>query len=151
MWGDSSIKFYSEQHHSWKLLANHPIRDKTVIHGKTYIIPYIVHCNRWDSKCWCQCFLNFKFHQIHALKHWDRDEIGVISQTTISIAFFNGNVKISITIPLKFVPKRPINDILVLVQIMAWRLVGAKPLSEPMLIRLTTHICVTRPRWVNWF
>ena len=26
---------------------------------------------------------------------------------------------------------------------------GDKPLSEPMMVRLRTHICVTRPQWVN--
>ena len=36
-----------------------------------------------------------------------------------------------------------------LVQIMAWRRPGDKPLSEPMMIGLPTHICVTRPQWVN--
>ena len=29
------------------------------------------------------------------------------------------------------------------------RLVGAKPLSEPMVVRLPTHRCVTRPQWVK--
>ena len=47
---------------------------------------------------------------------------------------------------LKFVPKGPINDIPALVQIMAWRRPGDKPLSEPMLVSLPTHICVTRPQ-----
>ena len=33
---------------------------------------------------------------------------------------------------------------------MAWhRLVEAKPLSEPMMVRLLTHICVTRPQLIN--
>ena len=32
---------------------------------------------------------------------------------------------------------------------MAWRRLGDKPLSEPMMVRLLTHICVTRPKWVN--
>ena len=32
---------------------------------------------------------------------------------------------------------------------MAWRLPGDKPLSEPMMDNLLTHICVTRPQWVN--
>ena len=36
-----------------------------------------------------------------------------------------------------------------LVQIMAWRRPGDKPLSEPMMVRLPTHICVTRPQWVK--
>ena len=52
---------------------------------------------------------------------------------------------------LKFVPKGPINKIPALVQIMAWRRPGDKPLSEPMMVRLLTHICVTRPQWVNYF
>ena len=32
---------------------------------------------------------------------------------------------------------------------MAWRRSGAKPLSEPMMVSLLTHICITRPQWVN--
>ena len=63
--------------------------------------------------------------------------------------FFNENVWISIKILLKFVLKGPINNIPALVQIMAWRYPGNKPLSEPMLVGLLTHTCVTRPQWVN--
>ena len=63
--------------------------------------------------------------------------------------FFNENVYISIKISLKFVPKGPINNIPALVQIMAWRRTGDKPLSEPMMVSLLKHICVTRPQWVN--
>ena len=65
--------------------------------------------------------------------------------------FFNENVWISIKISLKFVPKGPINNIPALIQIMAWRRSGDKPLSEPMMVSLPTHICVTRPQWVNYF
>ena len=50
---------------------------------------------------------------------------------------------------LKFVPTCQINNIAALVQIMACRLPGDKPLSETMVISLLTHICVTRPHWVN--
>ena len=32
---------------------------------------------------------------------------------------------------------------------MAWRRPGDKPLSEPMLVSLLMHICVTRPHLVN--
>ena len=63
--------------------------------------------------------------------------------------FFNENVWISIKISLKFVPKGPINNIPALVQIMAWRRSGDKPLSEAMMVSLTTHICITRPQWVK--
>ena len=48
--------------------------------------------------------------------------------------FVNENVWISFKISLKFVPKGPINNIPSLVQIMAWRRPGDKPLSEPMMV-----------------
>ena len=68
---------------------------------------------------------------------------------TLKAIFLNENIRISIKISLKFVPKVPINNIAALVQIMAWRRPGDKPLSEPMMVCLLTHICVTRPQWVN--
>ena len=63
--------------------------------------------------------------------------------------FINTNVLISIKISLKFVPRGPINNIPALVQIMAWYRPGDKPLSEPMMVSLLPHICITRPPWVN--
>ena len=48
--------------------------------------------------------------------------------------FLNENVWIPIKISLKFFPKGPINNIPALVQIMAWRRPGDKPLSEPMMV-----------------
>ena len=59
--------------------------------------------------------------------------------------FLHEHVWISVEISLKLVPKGPINNIPALVQIMAWRRSGDKPLSEPMMVSLSTHICVTRP------
>ena len=55
--------------------------------------------------------------------------------------FLNENSWILSNISLKFVPRVPINNIPALVQIMAWRRPGAKPLSEPMMVRSPTHIC----------
>ena len=51
--------------------------------------------------------------------------------------FLNGNVRISVQFSLKFVPKGPIDNKSALVQVMACRLYGAKPLSEPMLTQFT--------------
>ena len=48
--------------------------------------------------------------------------------------FSNQNAWISLKITLKFVPKVRINNIPALVQIMAWRRPGDKPLSEPMMV-----------------
>ena len=61
--------------------------------------------------------------------------------------FLNENVRISLKFSLQFGPKVPIDDIPALVQIMAWRRPGDKPLSELMMVRLPTHICVTRHQW----
>ena len=61
--------------------------------------------------------------------------------------FLNRNAWTSIKISLKFVPKGLINNILALLQIIAWRRPGAKPLSEPMIVSLLTLTCATRPQW----
>ena len=66
-------------------------------------------------------------------------------------SFFNENVWNTIKISITFIPKGPNYNIPSLVQILAWRRTGDKPLSEPMMARLLTHICVTRPQWVKWF
>ena len=63
--------------------------------------------------------------------------------------FFNENLWISLKISLQFVPKVRNNNVPALVQIMAWRRPDNKPLSEPMMAYLLTHICVTRPQWVK--
>ena len=68
---------------------------------------------------------------------------------THSKAFLNEDNGIWIKISLMFLPKDPINNISALVQIIAWPRPGDKPVSEPMLVSLLTHICVTRPQWVK--
>ena len=62
-----------------------------------------------------------------------------ILQTTFSNAFFL-NVLIPIKTSLKVVPKGPINNIPAMVQIVAWRRPGDKPLSEPMIVSLLWRI-----------
>ena len=63
--------------------------------------------------------------------------------------FVNEKFRIWNKISLKFVPKGQINNVPSLVQIMVWRRPGDKPLSEPMMVKSLTHICVTRPQWVK--
>ena len=63
--------------------------------------------------------------------------------------FFNENCCILIKFSLKYVRKGPIDNNPALVQIMTWRRSGDKPLSEPMMISLLTHICVTWPQWIK--
>ena len=72
-----------------------------------------------------------------------------IAADTFKCIFLFENVWIWIKFSLKFVPGVRINNIPALVQVMAWRRIGDKPLCEPMMVNLLTHICVTRPQWVK--
>ena len=72
----------------------------------------------------------------------------LFADDTFKRIFLNENIRISIEISLKFVPKGLINNIAAPVLIMAWRRPGDKPLSEPMMVRSLTHICITRPQCV---
>ena len=87
---------------------------------------------------------------MQGLTHWGRDKMAAIFQTTFSNTF---SLMKMYEFRLKFhwsmFTKGPINNIPALVQIMAWRRSGDKPSSEPMMVSLPTHICVTRPQWVN--
>ena len=71
--------------------------------------------------------------------------MAAIFQTIFLKISLNENVRISIRILLKFLPKEPINNIPALFQITAWGRAGDEPLSEAMTVSLLTHICVTRP------
>ena len=61
--------------------------------------------------------------------------------------FLNEKVWILIKISLKFVPNGPISNIPPLGQMMACRRPGDKPSSEPIMVRLPTHICVILHQW----
>ena len=62
------------------------------------------------------------------------------ADSSFKCIFLNENAWISFKISLKFIPKFRIYNIPALVQIMAWRWPGDKPLSESMLVRLLTHM-----------
>ena len=86
------------------------------------------------------CWVSWKFRP--------RQNGRLFADNTFKRIFVNENNKISIKILLKFVPKGLFN-IPALVLIMAWRRPGDKTLSEPMMVRSLTHICVPRPQWVH--
>ena len=77
---------------------------------------------------------------------WQRHNDRCTPDDIFEYIFLNLNVKHSIKITLRFVP---INNIPVLVQIMAWRRPGGKPFSEPMMVNSLTLVCVTQLQWVN--
>ena len=78
-------------------------------------------------------------YHIEALTKWPP-----FTRQHFKCILLNQTLSISINISPRFVAKGPINNIPALVQIMAWRRRGDKPLSEPMMVNLLTHICVTR-------
>ena len=111
---------------------------------------------------WCEtkkyCFRQIQFPKWRQAHTWCRNFLNTLRprqngrhfpDDVFKSIFVNENVWISIKISLKFVPKGPINNIPALVQIMAWRRPGDKPLYGPMMVRLPTHICVTRPQWLT--
>ena len=57
----------------------------------------------------------------------------ILADNIFKCIFLNKNDRIPIQISLKFVPRNPIDNKSVLVQIMAWRRIGDKPLPEPMM------------------
>ena len=65
-------------------------------------------------------------------------KMAAISQTTFSNAvFLMKMLEFQFQFSLEFVPKGPVDNNSALVQIMACRLFGAKPLPEPMLSQFT--------------
>ena len=102
--------------------------------------------------CYCWTFCNSSLWDVFmetSVNTLRSRQNGHFSDDIYKCLFINENVWISINISLKFVPKSPINNIPALVQIMALRRPGDKPLSEPMMVSLLMHICVTRPQWVK--
>ena len=100
--------------------------------------------------CFVVVYSQFFVDACTPLTHWSRNEISIILQTTFSNAFSWMKIYwFRIKIPLKFISNGSINNILALVQIMAWRRSGDEPLSESIMIILLTHKCVTRPKWVH--
>ena len=74
----------------------------------------------------------------------------VISQTTLSNAFpWMKMLELRLKFYWSLFLRGPINNIPALVLIMAWGRPGDKLLSEPIMVRLLTHICVTRPQIVK--
>ena len=61
----------------------------------------------------------------------------ILADGIFKYIFLNENIWISNRIPLKYVPWGLIDNMSALVQIMAWRYSGDKPLSEPMLTQFT--------------
>ena len=86
---------------------------------------------------------------VGALTYWGPDKMAAISETILSKAFsWMKMLEFWLKFHWSLFPKVQLT-IQALVQIMAWRQPGGKPLSEPVLVSLLMYICVTRPQWVK--
>ena len=87
--------------------------------------------------------------QVSELTHWHRDKMADISLTTFSNAF---SWMTTCEFHLRFHWSLFLWFELMIVQHWFRQCLaqpGYKPLSEPMVVSLLTHICVTRPQWVK--
>ena len=118
---------------------------------ETLSCPFWRHCNGdcVDSGDCYQIQRLLPHHHFHVNTLRPRQNGRHFADDIFKCIFLNEDVWIPNKISLKFVPKGPINNNPTLVQVMAWRRPGDKPLSEPMMVRLPTDICVTRPQWVK--
>ena len=142
------------------LSTNRPKRSKSLMSSLSTQLMSFVSMNEhgWHISC-TKVHLNQvwpwpkKEHSFKSVKGLNslrpRQMAAILADDIFKWIFLNENVIISIEISLKSVSKGPINNIPALVQIMAWRRPGDKPLSGSMMVRLPTHICVTRPQWVH--
>ena len=136
-------------HFQWMHLGRRPVTRRVASQceckgAPAWVTPMLTHWNHHSHFVvhhhlfWAQCFNSLRLRQN---RHHFADDI-------FKCIFLNENVLILIKISLKFIHKGAVN-IPSFIQIMAWRWPGNKPLCEPMMIILLTHICVTRSQWVN--
>ena len=88
-------------------------------------------------------------HHDVLLIHWGRYKMSAIFQITFQMHVLEWKCMNFDSDFSEFFPKGQINNIQALVQIMAWRLLGDKLLSGPMMVSFLTYKCVPRPQLVD--
>ena len=122
-------------------------RQATSHHLNQYWPTLLTHlCVTWP---WCAKWSDMHIWEMRIFTLRPRQNGCHFAANIFNCIFLNKNVWILIKVSLKFVPNVPTNNIPPLVLIMAWCRLGNKPLSEPMMVRLLTHIYVSQPQWVN--
>ena len=146
-----SLPFFAQCSLSWTFLSNW-LNFLTICNWilfdhicKKLLMHIASFTNLNDQLQWICICLNLIF--LNSLR--PRQNGRNFSDDIFKCIFLNKNIQILIKISLNFVPKGSINDIPSLVQIMVWRRPSDKPLSEPIMVSLLTHLCVTRPQWVK--
>ena len=127
---------------SLKLLPHLPVTNELTHKRHPMVCP-------WSEVTRCLLWMNSRYDKTAELNTLRPRQNGCHFADIFRCIFFYESGCISINISLKFVPKGQIDNIPALVQTMAWLPHGDKLLSEPMMVSLLTHLCVTRPQWVN--
>ena len=114
----------------------------------------VAYCGKSENSAVSTGSVNWTFVSMIAfqlLTYWDQDKKNGrhFSKNILTCIFLNRIVWNPTKISFKIFPKYIIKNIPAVFQIMAWRRPGDKPLSEPKMVRLSTHICVTRPQWFH--
>ena len=118
------------------------IKDMTRNVNVSFAIFIIQHVKSWDMHFQLELStMGWKY-----LSMW-RSQETTYSHIFTRI-FMNEKFCILIRILLKFVAEGPTDNKSALVQVMAWCRTGDKPLSEPLMVSLLTHICITWPPWI---
>ena len=132
---------------SLQFIPNGPINNRPWICSDNGLVPIRRQAIIWttDGLVYWRIYVSLT---VAALTHWGRNKMAAIFQTTFSNAFswmkmfrFRLLWRLFQRVQLTIFPS--------LVQVMAWRRPGDKPLSEQTMVSLLTHICVTRPQWVK--
>ena len=119
-----------------------------MVHYKSELFGYFYVCEIYVNLIWyLYLFMLNKFCLSLSLR--PRQNGRHFTDDNFRCILLNENILILLRISLKFVREVRINNIPALVQIMGWRRSGDKPLSGTIMVSLLTHICVTRPQWVN--
>ena len=121
-------------------------------HQSSALLAFVQGIHRWPVNSphkWPVTWKMFPFDDVIMMVVDALRPMGATPSAATQRIFFNWKFFILIQISLKYVPKGPINNNPALVQIMAWHRPGAKPLSEPMMVRLPMHICIPLHHWVK--
>ena len=99
---------------------------------------------KYISYCWT---VPYNYSRVHRYSHFhSRSELthppldkmaAILADDNFRYIFMMENDRIPIRIRLKFIPRSPIDNTTALVQVMAWRRTGDKPLPEPSLTQIT--------------
>ena len=132
----------------WHFYLNHLFRDsdrrfQSCIYPILPILRGLTSTFTNDQICWplsipaAMPWLSIPF-RLPGLTHLPlAKKAAILADDIFKCSLLNENDRISIQISLKFVPRNPIDNKPAMIQVMAWRWIGDKPLPAPMMAQFT--------------